>query len=286
MTLVNEIGRIALRLLVALAMAGAVACQGKHRTAVPSKASAALPAASAPSSALPDLPGPAAHALAEALKRWDVACNAGDRQGLEAAYAESLNLYEQFTTREEVVRRKLDEVAKRPTFSQSVLGVTWNHWDENEVAHFTKVINSEGLPPNAVTASLVFKQENGAWVIIDENDSELGKRSPEWSDPKEVASGVPTVRPPTDDYLGTWRIVRFETPAGDSALEGWARGQIGKAMTLQKSLAKFDSKFLWPAGKTCSSPKYVWASDEEAEGSLGWFALPVEHPEKRPGGLL
>jgi hypothetical protein len=97
---------------------------------------------------------------------------------------------------------------------------------------------------------------------------------------------VPT--PSVEDFLGTWRIARFEKLGFGSAVlnDRYARSQIGKRLTLSTDFARFDAKLLWQGGRRCSRPSYRWATDDEFIGH-GWQGLlPSDHPEKREDSLF
>ncbi|WP_437989789.1 hypothetical protein [Sorangium sp. So ce145] len=181
----KEIGTGAI-VVATLALASTVACRNRSE-AIPSSTSSAtrapiVSAAPAPSASAPTPPAtPAPEALEEkalesALERWNAATNAADRSGLEAMYAKNLTLYERIVTRGAAVKAKLDYVAKHPGFSQKLESPSWSESAEHRIARFRKTWQSQGAAPGSVDAYLVFKQDDGAWRIIDEGDVQTARK--------------------------------------------------------------------------------------------------------------
>lgn len=79
-------------------------------------------------------------------------------------------------TRGAAVKAKLDYVAKHPGFSQKVERPSFRESAEHRTARFRKTWQSQGAAPSSVDAYLVFKQEGGAWRIIDEGDVQTARK--------------------------------------------------------------------------------------------------------------
>lgn len=91
----------------------------------------------------------------------------------------------------------------------------------------------------------------------------------------------------TSDYLGTWRIERFEPPARTAGLAPErASAQVGKAVVLRERAAQFDAEFLWIDNPSCTSASYSWWTTEELSGHAEQALLPKTHADKRPGDPL
>jgi len=196
MMLEKATGWMALAWFGALSVAGGAACRskgqasGSRSTAAPS--SSVAPASSLAGSVSATKPASAPYeavlerqALDSALAHWNLATNAADERGLEAAYAKNLSLYERIVTRSEAVKRKLDYVRKHPGFTQTLEQPSWSDTGEQRIAKFRKTSSSQDVPASSVDAYLVFKQSDGAWRIVDEGDLRTARK---------VGAGVDTAR--------------------------------------------------------------------------------------------
>jgi hypothetical protein len=99
----------------------------------------------------------------------------------------------------------------------------------------------------------------------------------------ESQSAVPSIV----QYLGGWRIVRFEKPESSLVVaEAIAESQLGKMVVLRGDKVTFDKSFLWTDSQLCEPAKLEWATGVELEGHASQALLPLDHPEKREGDPL
>ena len=67
--------------------------------------------------------------------------------------------------------------------AQALAAVTWQDLDERWAAKFRKTSSSEGAAPSTVDAYLVFKQVDGAWlIVVATDDAETNKTVGQWAD--------------------------------------------------------------------------------------------------------